>query len=306
MTSGYVGDQLDLIRENTDNTPFSVDASTGAILEGISTNLILSFLNDGLQFLQSRIITVYPNAFVSENIQDSVANQEAYTVDDNLFLNNKIVSVEFSANGSLDKYYLLPPAGFLERNTASGDPVHHIRRNKELLLNPIVEHSNGKLRVNYYRAIDKLNIRRGQITSKTSTTILLDSDTWLDNFALGDAQHICIVGSLGEVQDYNVVVSSYNSSTRTITIPSQTLTGDTGDYVVTGKYSSTHLNESMPDRAWDYLRLYTSYRIFKKDSSMDFINERSDVKEVLQDIYDAYSETSGDVEGVPTLDSELT
>ena len=134
----YIGKLIEqIIRPKTGNTSYSVNSSTGETTEGISNNLIVSFVNDALAFLQSRIIAVYPGEFVEEDIQNTVVDQEEYTIDDNVFLNNKFISVEFSRTGNLDDYYPLPPASLHERRTSSGVPYQYIRRNGKILLNPI-------------------------------------------------------------------------------------------------------------------------------------------------------------------------
>ncbi len=302
----YIGTLIsDIIRPKTGNTTYSVNATTGVTEEGISQNLILGFINDALSFITSRIISVYPGEFTAEDIQNVVSGQEEYSFTDNVFLNNKFISVEYSHNGSADGYDLLPPAGLHQRNTKAGTPYQYIRRNGKLLLNYIPNNNFGKLRVNYYRALDKLNIRRGQITSKTATTITLDNDTWLDSFDLANAQYICIVDSLGVVQDYNVLVSSYDATTRVITIPSQTLTAVAGNYIVTGKYQSTHLPEDKPTRLLDYCKAFAQARIYNTDSSTDEINEMKEVKDILIDIVDQFTEMTEDIQDIPITDDLL-
>jgi hypothetical protein len=303
----YIGKLIEqIIRPKTGNVDFDEDATTGDTTEGISTDLILNFINHALAFLQSRIIAVYPAEFVEEDIQNTVTDQEEYDIDDNIFLKNKFISIEYSHNGDLQNYFPLPPAGLHQRDTSSGRPYQYIRRNGKILLNKIPNDSSGTLRVNYYRALDKLDIRRGQITSKTATTIVLDDDDWLDSPNLGDAQYICIVSNLGVVKDYNVLVSSYDSTTRTITIPSQTLVGIAGDYITIGKYTSTHLPADKPDRMLDYVQVVAQARIYNTDSSMDEINEKKEVVEILADIIDQFSEMTEDVMEVPIMDEALT
>lgn len=302
----YIGKIIDdIIRPKTGNQSYSRDSSTGATTEGISTDLIIDFINDALRFVQSRIIAVYPGEFVVENIQSTVANQEEYSITDNLFLNNKFITVEYSRDGSLDRYELLPPAGLHLRDTATGEVYQYIRRNGKILLNRIPNHSNGKLRVNYYRALDNLDIRRGQITSKTTTSIVLDNDDWLDNFALADAQHICTVNSLGVVQDYNIPITSYNSGTRTLSFASQTVNAAAADYVVVGKYTSTHIAPDKPQRILDYCKVFAQARILHTDSSTDEINELREVKDILTDIVDSFSEMTEDVQDITILDDFL-
>lgn len=301
----YVGEHLRLVREHTSNSSFSEDTSTGAVLEGISDRLILTYMNDALQFLQSRIINVYEFAFVEEDIQNVVADQEEYSISDNLFLTNRIVSVEYSRSGALQDYYPLSPVTIQERKTRSGDPFQYIRRKKKVLINYIPSNAFGKLRINYQRAIDKLYTRIGQLTSATTTSIVLDNDSYYDELACERTQHLCIVDQYGTVKDYNVVVTSFNDSTRTFTIPTTTLSGTTGDFVVPGKYVSTHLQDDMPDRAWDYIRGFASYRIYHKDSNTDAFNEKPETKMLLDDIVDAFSQMSDDHHGIPIIDYEL-
>lgn len=300
----YVGDILRLAREKTGNTEWSQDSS-GNITEGISDELALAFINNALAFIQSRIIAVYPGAFVEENIQSTVADQEAYSISDNVFLNNKLVSVEYSRDGELENYYPLAPVSLLQRYTASGQPCQYIRRNGEILLNPIPRDAQGSLRVNYYRTIDRLHVRIGQITSATSTTITLDNDSYLEAVALGRMQHLCIVSSLGVVSYRNIVVSSYDSGTREITIPSQTLTSVNGLFIVPGKYRTTHLADDVPARINDYLQLALEHKFHNTDSSMDEINAKKEVADCINDIVDGFSELSEDLQDVPIVDSGM-
>lgn len=300
----YIGEIVRLAREKTGNSDFTQD-SDGNITEGISTDLVMAFVNDALAFVQSRIISVYPGAFVEENIQSVVSGQESYTVQDNVFLNNKFVSIEYSQNGALDCYYPLAQVSLLQRNTSPGQPYQYIRRNGQLLLNPIPNSSQGSLRVNFYRTHDRLDVRRGQITSEDDTSITLDNDSYLDSVALARAQYICIVSALGEVLYRNIPIVSYDNVTRVIDIASQTLTGITGAFVVCGKYRTTHLQDDMPERVEDYLRLVTEYKLEATDSSLDAINSKKDVADCLNDLVDGFSELSEDIQDIPIADKDL-
>lgn len=297
----YVGDIIRLARETTGNANFTQDSS-GNITEGISNDLALAFLNDALAFIQGRIIAVYTAAWVEENIQSCVADQEAYSINDNVFLNNKFLSIELSSNGDLENYYPLAPASLFQRDTSSGRPCQYIRRNGELLLNPIPDSSNYSLRVNYQRTIDRLDIRRGQITSENGTSITLDNDAYLDSVALGRAQYVGIVSSLGVVANRNILVTSYDATTRVITIPSTTIGDVTGYFVVCGKYRTTHLQADVPERIEDYLRMALEHKLYKVDSSLDQINQREDVSTCISDIVDNFSEMTEDIQDIPIAD----
>lgn len=302
----YIGTLIEnIIRPKTGNTAYSVNSTTGVTEEGISQDLIVSFINDALAFIQSRIIAVYPGEFVIENIQNTVAEQEEYSIDDNIFLKNKFISVDYSRNGNLDEYYSLPPAGLHQRDTSSGTPYQYIRRNGKILLNKIPKDTNGKLRVNYYRWLDKLDVRRGLVSNKTTGTIVLTAGATLDAPALSDAQYVCVVDSLGVVQDYNIKVNSYDTVSRTINMDVGTYNVAIGDYVVVGKYTSTHLPADKPDRLLDYCKVFAQARIHNMDSSTDEINERVEVATVLNDIVDQFTEMTEDIQDVPIIDSLL-
>lgn len=301
----YVGRIIDdLIRPKTGNTSFQKNSS-GQTVEGISNDLILGFFNDALSFLQSRIIAVYPGEFVVENVQSTVNGQEEYSITDNIFLKNKFIAVEYSEDGSLDDYQPLPPASLHQRVTRQGTPFQYIRRNGKILLNYIPNTSRSLLRVNYYRALDKLDIRRGKITTPSATTLVLANDSDLDSTAIANAQYICTVSSLGVVKDYNIPITSYNSTTRTITFASQTVNAVANDYIVIGKYASTHLPADKPERMLDYCKVFAQARIFSTDSSTDEISERQEVKDILNDIVDQFTEMTEDIQGIPLIDDNL-
>jgi hypothetical protein len=298
MGCRYTRTLLEEIREHTDNSEYTV--SGGVFSEGLSHNLLLKYINEGQELLQGEIILVYPDEFTDEEII-AMAGVEAYSIADNVFLNNKLLNVEYSSSGQDRDYIPLPQRTLRDRVTfTSTNPSFYIRRNGQLLFNPIPTNTRGRARVTFYRALDRLDIRRGKISSKTATTIVLADDTDLDNAKLGSAQYICIVSALGVVKDYNVLVSSYDSVTRTITIPSQTLVGAANDYVVVEQYTTTH--STLPINCEKFITTYCQLRTFNKDSSEDSIQETGILKDLRNEIINNYSEMSQDVQEIPELD----
>lgn len=301
----YVGHLITAIRQRTDNEDFSEDAS-GNTTEGISPEMILEFMNDGQLNLQSEIISVYPVSFIAEAEINIVANQESYTIPDNLFINERILSVQYSHSGDTSDYAPLDQRPLRERITSTASsPGYYIRRSGTILLNPIPT-GGGKIRVEYYRQIDKLDIRRGKITAATTSTIVLENDSNLDANELGnlvDGDYICIVDKYGVVQDYAVEVTSYTSGTRTLNIPTTTLTGGAGDYVVIGKYATTH--SPLPDTAERFIKLYAQYRMLQKDSSQDATEELQEVERAKIDVINVFANPDEDVHFIPTLDVEI-
>jgi len=309
----YVGKVIeDIIRPKTGNTSYTVDSTTGETTEGISQTLIIEFINNALTWLQSRIIANYPDEFVIQNVQNTVRDQEAYTITDNIFLNNKFIAVWYSDNGQLDSYNLLSPARIHERDTRSGKPYKYIRQNGQILLNCIPDSSQGKLRVAYYRALNALGLRTGIVEEVNAGNLKLTSeDVYLNSFALEDAQYICTADSFGNVSSYNLKVESYDRTNLIIYIDSATTpTTDVavGDYVVIGRYTSTHIvmdNPHLPNRMMDFCKVFAQARILNTDSSTDEITERTEVTTILTDIIDQFAEMTEDVQDVPITDELL-
>lgn len=302
MTCRNVSALLDNIREQTGNSEYAVSA--GVFTEGISHNLILEALNDAQDHLQAAIITAYPDEFTATRTIPMVANQENYAINDNVFLNNKLLDMQFSSDSSLREYAPLPQRTIRDRRTfTSAVPSYYIRRGGEILFNPIPLSTRGSARVTYYRELDDLDIRRGKIASKTTTTIVLVNDSTLDPANLTNAEYVCTVDSHGTVKDYSVVVSSYNSGTFTLTIPTTTLTAAANDYVVIGKFATTH--SALPINCERYLKTYAKKRVYDTDSSDDSMREDPELKAMLNTILENYAEMSQDVVEIPVIDEYL-
>ena len=297
--STYVGTLLTQIRERTDNLGFTEDSS-GNITEGISDDLILGFLNDGQDYIFSRITSVYPEFFQKEEEISIVADQESYTPTDNLLYNNAIITVEHSFTGLLKDYRPLRRIGNARRVTHTAqDPSAYILRDGSLLLQPTPTNANGKIRVTYYRALDRLDKRIGTIGTPSGADLPLTSQN--DN-AITNAQIFSAVDSLGASQTYNLIKSSYSSPTLTLTV-SVPATVVNGEFLVRGQYATTHSQLPLDVERW--LKLYAQVRIFQKDSSIDQNAEISELRTQERDIIDRFSELNHDWQEIPALDPAI-
>lgn len=307
----YVGEIIRLARQMTDNIDWAQDTDTiggvptGNPTEGITDDLILSFINDGKDYLSAKIFGVCPDDFSATKTIPLVNEQEAYDVDDNLFLNNRIISVRYSPDGALENYRPLKPKTMQERDTRRlGTPAYYIRLNRQILINPIYTGTSGTAEVTYYRAIDNLDVRRGKISNKSAgPNIVLTCGVEYDSPALGRAEYVCLVDKHGVVKDYNVEVSSYSVVAHTITTTASTLNAAVGDYVVCGKYTTTH--SELSTHCARYLKVYAQKRMFAKDSSNDSIEEDAELTMIFNQIIEAYSDSSQDPIEVPLLDDNL-
>lgn len=292
----YVGELIAFSREATGNRDFAEDSS-GIATEGISDNLLLEFMWRAQQFVQARIHSVYDSAFVEEYVITLVNATEGYTIPDNVFLDNKIVSIELSESGNLEDYYPLPPAGFAQRDTRPGIPYQYIRKGNYLLFNQIPNRSGMKARVMYHRSLDRLDIRRGLVDTHNTTSITVTNA----NALLTRANYVSTVSPAGTVKDRNILVSSYSSGVITIPTTTLTVTDDT-DYVIIGKYVGSHAYPWIER----YLQAAAEFKLQWIDSSIDMFVSRDEAKEILADVVDSYAAMIDDVQGVPVVDSALS
>lgn len=312
-----VDTQIKLARKEA----YSKDPTT---TKGVAHNTILEYINDGQDILQSLISSAYAKFNIKEDTQNCVVNQENYSVTDGrVFLNNRFVSVELSCSGNLVDYIPLRKAGFLERDTDSGLPGKYIRRDAEILLNPIPDSATYKIRVNFEEELDDLDIRRGKITSVagtgtsgdpiTSITLAASNptpdgtDTTLTDVDAGD--YICVVDLDGNRIARNIPVTAYNTGSRILTVTNFELaTNDTlpaaNHYITWGKYTSTH--SGLPDRCDNYLVLYTAWRILSHKKSTQFseaLRRRVAVSE--KEIIDAYTSKGQELVLIPEIGDGL-
>lgn len=301
----YVGSLITKIRQRTGKTRYSVDSS-GNPTEGIPQTLVVDFLNEAKDFIQAAIVSTGSTICDEELVVPLVANQADYILSDNVHLGNKVRNIQYSFDSALRNYRDLPQLRDEERTSRTdSSPYGYIRRGKKLTLVPIPSRAGGSIRVEYPRQWDDFGLIVGQVTSTSSTTIVLDNDTYLDSVQLGlltGTSKVCIVDSEGEVQDYDLAVVSYTSGTRTITITSSTLVGGAGDFVVVGAFVSTHTDFLPSPLIQQYIKVETQMRMFDTTTSVDAIRENSFLKRVYEAIMEGYLDELLDETDIPISD----
>lgn len=304
---------ITLVRERSRNSDFSTDSSTGEVLSGISTSQILQFFNEAQDQLQAAILSSYPNEFIEEATLAIIGGTEEYTIPDRVFINNKIVSVEYRRGSNLADYCPLDRLSFRDRNTMRGEPEYYIPRSGKIMVNPIPQSSQGDLRVMYYRELDDLDVRRGTVASVTyaapALTALTLSTTGDDNLALADADYLCVNDRYGNVTMYNIPVSSYDAVTGIVSIVGGSFTADTGEtiaagsYVTIGKYTTTH--SKLADNCERFLVLYAQKRLLTLDESNTSVEEDAELQQVKTDILNSYADEARDPDVIPIMDEEI-
>jgi len=302
-----------IVRERTKNPDYTYVPTTGVTSSGISNTLILEYLNAAQAHLQAAILAQYPNEFIESEEISLVSGTEAYTISDNVFANNKLVSVQYNQNNNSTDYYDLPQATIRDRDTRSGIPQFYIRRSGQILVNPIPTSSVGKIRVEYYRALDTLDLRRGTITSITEaggylTQITLTAGT-KDNYPyeLNLSDYVSVNTLAGVPTTYAIPVSTYTAATGILAMPATTFpagaTIAAGSYVTIGNYSTTH--SKLPDNCERYLISYAAKRVLTTDTSESSIEEDAELKMIETDILQSFANESRDITYYPILDYEI-
>lgn len=305
----YVGDLITEIRRDTRNQ----DVPTTDSDVGISTEDFLRYINFAQEKCQAIAISAKSTKFNTPEEISLVADTSEYEISDRVYLDEHILNVEYSNSGLARDYYELREQTISQRSDSPGSPAFYIRRGGSIILCPVYNSSGAKVRVTYDRAVDTLDIRRGQIASRTDSgtqvsAIVLDT-TSDDPEALESAQFICVNDAYGAVTMYNIPVTAYNSSTGALTLrtsPHTYASGETaavGAYVTVGEYTTTHCK--LNHLCEKYLAQYAAYKIFGRDSSKDLVAMRDDMKDALKDIMTSYQEAPRDEASISIDNPEL-
>lgn len=296
---------INQVRKQSENTDFS-DTT------GIGDEEIIQYLNDAQHRLQTVILSQHPAVFLTESIENTVARQESYDLPSNAYIGNKVTNVDYTATGNELDYVSLKLGNLKNRSSGNyGEPAYYIRQSGKLLLAPVPDTSISKLRITYVKKIDQIDIRRGVISSvstsgNTISTLVgdLSSTTYLDITALSEAEYICIVDTYGNIKMRNLPITALDSTTGSITIdPSFSFdSGETisvGNYIVIGKDTSTH--SELERNCERYLLAYASWRLMRRDSSVDAPEENNELTAMEREIAAAYAEVNDDVIDIPII-----
>ena len=299
----YVKYIIDQVRRETENEEVND-------FIGIQDSEFLQYLNDAQSRLQSKIVAQHPSVFVEEVTIDIVSGQESYALPSNAFLGNKVNNVEYSFTGNEEDFYTLEEASLKRRSSGiEGSPSKYIRKSGKLLLAPVP--SQGKIRINYIKRVLDLDLRRGLVKTAVSdvssgATLELDNDNFTTSTtSLQEHQHICIVNAYGENKMKNIPLTSVNSATSLILGAHSAEAGESisiGDYVLGGKDATSH--SDLPQNLERYLIAYCSWKILKRDSSVDSKEAALELMQMENDILDSYSVISDDIRNIPLINDD--
>lgn len=296
-----MGTRLDILIDHVRSATTNEEVSTAV---GIPDSEIIRYFNEAQDRIVAKIVQQFKYVFGREIIMDIVQDQEAYDIPNKAFIRNKLISVEYSIDGTDEEYYQLRAKTILERSTfGAGVPDRYILRNGQILLSPKPISPTAKLRVNYIKKICKLDVRRGTVdavtldgTTNTITSLTLtmsEADVALFN---SNHNYITIVDRLGNIKMQGIFAASNGITgadpTYTFNVDSSFTyedgeTIDVDDYLVFGEYASTH--HELDEQVERFLTQWVIWKLFKRDSSQaDTAAIEGELKSIEDDIIDSY------------------
>lgn len=316
--SKLIDNIIDDVRKLSENETFDDTV-------GLDEEEILLFLNQGLKRIHSKIIGVNPEApvFTFEEEINITSGTESYSLSYKAHRGNRILMVEFSHDGSTDNYGPLRRISPHNRNQgADGFPDSYFVRNSTIYLGATPLDSNGKIRVTYIARARQLDKRRGLIESvegtATAPTAIEVSDInglTTDQGEIDKRRFITVVDAEGDIKMANIPITttqttalSDTDATFQINVDSSNhtaLSGETiaaGDYVLSGRYVSTHLEE---DDFEDYIREFAVYKVLKRDSSIDVAEAIQELAQLEAELLDSFAMNSDDISHIPDINDEM-
>ena len=89
---------------------------TANAVTDIEDNEIIEYINEAQHRIQSKILTVHPTVFTKEAIISAVAGTEEYDLPSDMFLDNKLLYVEYSSDAG-ETYFPLKRGTLRDRQS---------------------------------------------------------------------------------------------------------------------------------------------------------------------------------------------
>lgn len=307
----FIDYMIDEIREATENEDYNSTL-------GLKEEEFIRFINEAIARLHGKIVSQHTNVFLDEEIVTVTGDDQTYNVPRKAFNKNAIAQVEYSTTSQTDDFYPLKATSLRNRHPASsGDPEFYIRRAREILLVPTPDNSAGSIRITYVKKPKRLDKRRGLIKAVTTSNSTITNlqinyvnGSTVDSTELAKRTRIAVVDKYGNIKMDNILLSGITSSVSydaTLTIDSSFTYESTESiavdyYVVSGEYTTTHLDENDFDQYLeDYIRQYAILSTLQRDSSVDASEAISKLSAMEDQIVDNFKDLSDDIHNIPIV-----
>lgn len=275
---------------------------------GLSDDFILGALKDSSNLIHLYLVNEKKEPFAAYKDID-VANVESVAVPTNIFSDNLIYQVWFSANGLAGTFNIELESMYQRYNPLlSGTPEYYMVDGGYIYLDR--KPTSGYIRTRYERLIDEPDLRRGQVLSTTGTlpaltTITIDTTEtvfYKESYWATTPEYISINDRDGNVLMRNIPVESYDSSTGVITL--DTFSADTGEtcpaesWVCFGGNSTTHIK--LPSISKTFFKEYVKTIAFEGRSEDDIATSNPRMATFLEQIAEVYAQLPSGFNGIPT------
>jgi hypothetical protein len=299
----YIGAIIKQIRRDTDNEDYSGT-------NGIPDITFVEHFNDAQYRLQSLISAQYPQVFRRTKEMQIITNEDTYTINDNVLLGNRILSVEYTPTGDRRDYRALRQGTIHERNSDTApEPSFYIHAHNSIILCPIPLAAIGKIRVTYEYSVLAVGTRVGRVTAYDGPPLHgVDYDQGTpDVQTINAGEYVSIVDMFGNVKASALPViapgTAADSGVLLFDNIHELSTGESitsGDYVVIGKYASTH--NVFPREAEACLRKYVEAMILDNDESEKARKKLQQAEDMMGEVALLYADLSLDTNDVRITD----
>lgn len=302
-------------RARSGNTDFSENS-------GVPQRAFVQFLNDAQERIYNKILQSHCSLFQKQaflSTQQNVAAVDLPT--DDIYLDHNIVSVLFAYNGNPINYAPLQLRSVRQEISVMGYPNSYFLLGNQIVLSPIPSNTvSNALKITYQKVIPELDIRRAQISSASTTTLVIDINDSIfitesqDDIEGGWVDYACVVDAVGTQVATGITMTpafSAGSSTATITCSMSssqasainTAVASGSCYLVFGKNATTHCQ--LPRVCERYLTEYSVLRAQMRDSNVEAKDTSPLLQAIEQEILDAVEDLEEDISAIPILDYSM-
>lgn len=268
-----------------------------SLTEGWNNNVVARIFNLALNNLYRAITEDNQPAYVKEYITDVISGQQAYDIPIEVFMAIRFVDVRFIWGGQAYEFVTLVQGDIQDRfDFPINIPDTYCIRDGQILLSPTPNLTkNNSLVINYQSRPRELDVRRGQLASKTDApvTITLTFATTSEKNAnmkvnadsqLDFVDYCCIVDVYGNPVVSGIPIDNYDITTQVITaladysFPTAELAAldaailaGTPLYITRNIFSSTH--SELDNQCEDYLIEYVVKRLLRLQSNTGEMKE---------------------------------
>lgn len=305
MTIARIDVLVDRIRRHTAMQSFTDSATPGSQI-GLQTQTIVDLLNEAHDALHGIIYSNAPHIYIKTDTINLTNGTESYTIPTDAYLGVHVLSVEYKYGSSGDYRKLVKADPHMRDTSTTGTPYQYIQHENSILINPIPgESKTDGLRITYERQLPAVDVRRGTVSTSTTTTITLTSKAQGDIVFGADniPDYITVVDSLGTIKQDSIQLVSYSSTTGILTVGTNLTAVSANDYVVVGKSASTH--SWAPDVCENFLVYYVIHAIFEMLGHPALSSAQFKLQQFTIQVADVFADASTDIMHIPRMHDYL-